>query len=107
MIVVKIELWPHGDETKRKDLGYAAIALNAVSEDRKIGNYDVALSHNGNFFDKEGIWKSGQVIGHNRGDSVFVLIGHAIINALSTKKKSNILLDAINRIRKFYVRCCY
>lgn len=102
MIVVKIELWPHGDETKKYDIGYAVIALNAVSKDRKIGNYDVALSHSGTYFNKDGIWKSGEVIGHNRGDSPYHLIAKALESALSNKKKNNILKDTISRVRKFF-----
>lgn len=43
MIMVKIELWPHGDKERKRDL--AAIAIANVGGDLQVGAYDFAISH--------------------------------------------------------------
>lgn len=51
MIVVKIELWPKGDEKRARPLGVIMIH-NDGSGDAKTGNYKATLSHAGWFFGK-------------------------------------------------------
>lgn len=43
MIVVRIEMWPHGDATEKREL--AAIAIANVGGDSEVGNYAYAVSH--------------------------------------------------------------
>lgn len=39
MLVIKIELWPHGQEDKAKELAKAVIVNTTKNEDIKIGDY--------------------------------------------------------------------
>jgi hypothetical protein len=43
MIMVKIEIWPMGDESRKRDL--AAIAIANVGGDHELGDYAYAVSH--------------------------------------------------------------
>lgn len=45
MITIKIELWPHGDEKRRKEIGRMYIAN--VGGDAQRGEYDVAVCRRG------------------------------------------------------------
>lgn len=62
MIVVKLELWPFGDESKARPLGTAIIA-NDGSGSNGTGNYRVVLSKRGK---KAGKWKEGALEGFPR-----------------------------------------
>jgi len=77
MIVVKIELWPLGDQSKARTLGIANIA-NDGTGDPSNGNYKVALSHAGKFFGKPGVYKSGEVKNFNRSLSPYHLLMRAL-----------------------------
>lgn len=57
MIVVTVELWPHGDERRKRHLGTATIA-NDLSGTQDTGNYHVMLSKAGR--PKE-TWRRGRV----------------------------------------------
>ncbi len=57
MIVVTIELWPHGDESKKKHLGTAKIA-NDGRGTLTEGDYDVVLSKTGR---PNQTWRKGRV----------------------------------------------
>lgn len=60
MIVVKVELWPHGDKDKAVLLGVGSIAnLNTGTE--TTGEYAAVLMHKGG---RE--WKRGKVTGFKR-----------------------------------------
>lgn len=80
MVVVRIELWPGGDESKARSLGTATITNNASGNDVN-GNYDVALSHSGIYIDRPGVWRTGKVIGHCRDLSPYHLVAKALANA--------------------------
>lgn len=87
MVVVKIELWPCGQESKKRDLGFAIIS-NDGTGDKKRGNYAVALSHAGKFLDKKkGTWKKGRVENHKRSLSPYHLVCKALKVALNLKFK--------------------
>jgi hypothetical protein len=77
MIVVRIELWPGGDEGRKRLIGQARIA-NDGSGTAEVGNYDVRLSHSGVYADRPGTWKRGRVEGHRRSLSPY----HLVIKAL-------------------------
>lgn len=59
MLVVKIELWPHGDEDKKETLGTAYIANDATG-DRFTGNYLYRL------LGKKKVLSVGRIIGFKR-----------------------------------------
>lgn len=84
MVVVKIELWPHGDESKARPLGVAMIA-NDGTGDVKTGSYEVQLAHAGRYFGKPGVWKRGRVESHNRQLSPYHLVLSSLKAALGIK----------------------
>jgi hypothetical protein len=59
MIVVHIELWPKGDESRKRELGVGRITN--VGGDRRRGNYKVALLKSPEYAKSEGIWRRGLV----------------------------------------------
>lgn len=66
VIVVKVELWPHGDSTRASTLGIATITNDGTAPDTMTGNYDVRLGKFGMtvneiFKLKRNCWKSGRV----------------------------------------------
>ena len=70
MVVVKIEMWPHGDESKAYGLGVVHIANDGTGDTGK-GNYDIEVKHGGIFFEKPGNWKTGRVTGFIRTISTY------------------------------------
>jgi hypothetical protein len=69
MIVVKIELWPGGDEGRKQDLGTAQIA-NAVTSTLatagELGDYTIELHKGRKYSTRGGVWKAGRVNGFPR-----------------------------------------
>lgn len=62
MIVVKMELWPGGDESRMRPLGTIVIT-NDGTGNAEVGNYRYTLSHAGKFFGKrKEPFKQGRVI---------------------------------------------
>jgi hypothetical protein len=59
MLVCKIELWPHGDETRARNLGCVEIANIGGTQTR--GDYKVKLSKSAEYAKRPGNWKSGAV----------------------------------------------
>jgi len=78
MVVVKIELWPHGDASKAKPIGQVNITLESAAFDETIGDYSVELLHAGIYWDRPGNWKTGRVAGHRRELSPYHLVMRAI-----------------------------
>lgn len=56
MIVVKVELWPFGSESRKRILGEAHIINDATGSKTK-GNYKFKLFKK----NKHGIWKTGEI----------------------------------------------
>ena len=83
MVVVKIELWPGGDESKCRTIGIAKIA-NDCTGDSERGNYRVELSHSGSYFGRPGVWRRGRVFDHLRRLSPYHLVLDALKAALWT-----------------------
>ena len=87
MVVVKIELWPGGDEKKAQLLQSMTIT-NDGTGDRSHGNYDVALSHAGAYLAKalkdgtDPVWKRGRVESWSRRWAPANLVKRAIIAAM-------------------------
>lgn len=65
LVVVKVELWPHGNEANARTLGRIEIANDGTGT-LTHGNYDVRLSHSGRYSSRPGPWKVGKVIGYAR-----------------------------------------
>jgi len=85
MVVVRIELWPFGQQDKSRLLGVVKIA-NDLSGDKKYGNYVVDLSHAGKYLGKKkGVWKSGRVKHHLRRLSPYHLVYKALKASLKLK----------------------
>jgi len=78
MVVVKIEMWPHGDESKAYPLGKIEIA-NDGTGDAQSGNYDVTAFHAGIFYGKRREpYKTGRVVGFLRRLSPYALLAKAL-----------------------------
>ncbi len=78
MVVVKIELWPHGDQTKSRTLGVMSIANDGTGSVEQ-GNYKAELSHAGVYYGrKPGAWKRGMVLGYRRTLSPYHLVSMAL-----------------------------
>lgn len=62
MIVVKIELWPRGDESHKIDLGRMTITNDLTSLDPTMGNYGVKI-FKGQLYSRkpDDVWKTGRV----------------------------------------------
>lgn len=85
MIIVKIELWPWGFETRKRMLGEIHIS-NDGTGDRDFGNYDVGVKHGGTYWGKEGYWKEGKVHNHARSLSPYHLVMKALQNCLGGRR---------------------
>jgi len=73
VLVVKLLLWPQGDESRARQLGEVRI-INDATGDETHGNYRVELLHAGKFWGKPGNWKSGRVLGWMRELSPYHLL---------------------------------
>ncbi len=65
MVVIKLEIWPGGDESKARPLGRIDIA-NDNTGTEESGNYKARLYHAGRFWGRPGFWKFGSVQGYRR-----------------------------------------
>jgi hypothetical protein len=83
MVVVKIEIWPGGDESRKRDIGRVDIANDGTGT-FETGNYNVRLYHAGRFWGRPGFWKVGEVKDYDRQRlSPYHLVAWAIKNALN------------------------
>lgn len=64
MIVVKLEMWPHGSEAKKYPLG--EVRLTNVGGDERIGHYEVKLMKSAEYAKRQGPWRSGHVLNFHR-----------------------------------------
>lgn len=83
--MIKIEMWPCGDETKKRDL--AAIAIVNVGGDSEYGDYSYVISHQiDSKYDRQwkgyvdfarsgtGSWKVGNICGFLRAKGAVKLL---------------------------------
>ncbi len=62
MIVVRIELWPKGDESRKVDLGTCRITNDgSEKQNAEAGNYSVVLTKGRLYSKNLGIWRTGHV----------------------------------------------
>lgn len=77
-VVVKIELWPGGDERKARPLGCLTI-VNDGTGTGKVGHYDVEASHAGVYLGKrKEPYKTARVSGFARHLSPYRLVCRAL-----------------------------
>jgi len=77
MVVVKIEIWPHGEQKNARDLG-SIIICNDGTGSKDLGSYNIAVSHGGRYWGKPGVWKSGRLKNYRRSLSPYHLIAKAL-----------------------------
>lgn len=80
MVVVKIELWPLGDETQAKQIGEIRIAN--VGGDQETGIYDAQLAHAGVYWGRPGAYKTARAVTHLRRLSPYHLLLRVLTKAL-------------------------
>jgi hypothetical protein len=78
VIVVRVELWPLGDESRKRSLGTAFI-VNDGTGTAAHGNYKVALMK---MKDATQPWRLGRVQRWNRRGSPWDLLTRAIVSAV-------------------------
>jgi hypothetical protein len=77
MLRVTIDLCPGGDTEKARPIGLILIANDGTGT-KSMGNYNVALAHEGRHFGKKGTYKKGRVKGFYRQMSPY----HLVLKAL-------------------------
>lgn len=87
MVVVRIELWPHGDQQKSKTIGVMTITNNGTGTGTtEFGNYLVSLGHAAgapeHLKKKRSCYKIGKLTGFMRSLSPYHLVIRAIKAAL-------------------------
>jgi hypothetical protein len=84
MIVVKVELWPHGEEARAREIGRARI-INDGTGDLARGNYQVELLKSAEYSKRPGtIYKRGTVRGFLRRRGPWPLLMLAIQQAIGS-----------------------
>jgi len=77
MVVVKIELWPHGDQKKARDLGSMIICNDRTGTPEEC-SYNVAISRGGRYWGRPGVWKKGKIEKYRRSLSPYHLVARAL-----------------------------
>lgn len=91
MLVIKIELWPFGQESKKRELGRAHI-INDSTGTLEIGNYKVILFKSEEYSKNNAgkVYKKGEVLSFNRlTESPWQLLKLALDNVLNKKNTKN------------------
>ena len=78
MVVVSIEIWPHGDQSQSRPIGKIQIT-NDGSGTRAKGSYWVSVAHGGKYINKKGTWKRGRLTNHPRSLSPYHLVVRALM----------------------------
>lgn len=77
-VVIKIELWPHGDQAQARPLG-GLIIDNDGTGDAVFSNYNVTAMHAGMYFGKrKEPFKTGKVLNFRRSLSPYRLLCRAL-----------------------------
>jgi hypothetical protein len=78
MIVVKLEMWPLGNEEKKYPLGEIRIMNDGKGDFPHYGNYKVDVKHGGKFVGKKGSYRKGFVEKFKRTLSPYHLLARAL-----------------------------
>jgi hypothetical protein len=92
MIVIRIELWPRGDEAAKRDLGIAHI--NNVGGTAEAGHYEATLFKSPEYAKTDGAWREGRVTNFPRRSGKFGpwdLLLLALLSALGQKRVESLL----------------
>jgi hypothetical protein len=83
MIVVKIELWPYGNEAKKTEIGKMSI-INDGTGSKSLGNYDVKVFKETNL---NKIWRQIKLLNFPRKQfGIWELIELSLHEILNRKK---------------------
>ncbi|HSY50415.1 MAG TPA: hypothetical protein VLC46_16505 [Thermoanaerobaculia bacterium] len=92
MIVVRVELWPKGDESRKREIGLGQITNVGSSTAR--GDYTVKLLKSPEYAKTGGIWRSGWVRDFPRTSGAFGpwdLLLLALLAALGQERVTRLL----------------
>ena len=82
MVVIKIELWPKGNENKAREIGRMRV-INDGTGNAQLGNYSVEMDHAGIYYGKrKNPWKTGKVKQHFRMMSPYHLLAKAVASCI-------------------------
>lgn len=81
MLVIKIELWPGGDQKRAKTIGIGKIGNDATG-DCSTGNYNATL-----FSEDKTLWKKGRVEGFPRKLTAWDLLYRVLKNLVSDRNE--------------------
>lgn len=79
MIVIKVEIWPFGDEKKGREIGRLHIVNDGTQTGTDIGDYDVFAGHPETH--RDDAFEQARVEGHQRAKGIWPLLKRAV-NAL-------------------------
>lgn len=78
MVVVTVEVWPHGHEGQKRTIGRLYITNDGTGS-VAAGNYTVEAEHAGTYYGRrKGPWKRGRVTGFVRTLSPYRLLCRAL-----------------------------
>jgi hypothetical protein len=101
MLVIKIELWPLGDQTRKRDLGTMFIVNNG-NGNKTLGSYEIMLSKWGS---PDVPWRVGVVAGFDRlKGSPWDLMRRAIIAATGQRNQDHGLRQRMVRVARRALR---
>jgi hypothetical protein len=101
VLVVRIELWPGGNEQQKRDLGTAFI-VNDMAGTRQLGRYNVMLSKWGR---PDTPWRVGRVDGFDRlRGSPWDLLRKAITAATGSRNADHALRTKMVRTARHALR---
>ena len=84
MIVVKVELWPLGFESRKRELGRMHLTNVGVNETGKRGDYDVKVMRRGT---KDKVQRTGEVRDYPRlSYSIWRLVQRALRSSFPEEK---------------------
>jgi hypothetical protein len=61
MIVVKIEMWPGGNENHPRKRELQRILITNIGSNAQTGDYDVTIPKSAEYARRGGVWKAGKV----------------------------------------------
>jgi len=85
MIVIKVELWPFGEESKKRDIARAVIGNDGTGS-YDMGNYDARFYTIASTNGVESILWQSRVVKFSRKETVWSLIKQALKGYIESKE---------------------